>query len=112
MLDNLLNIGSLRTAVTLDDLKRNFLAFVERPVAVLTNGRKVHKYIVSAFPFDESIAFLRAKPLDRSLKHAHLLNKTTNQQLNTSIPPYSHQGNTKAASIAKYITLERLIDQE
>mgnify|MGYP007135843279 CR=1 FL=1 len=59
----LYDILSLRSAIALNHVKLNPLAFVQRLVSVAHDCAKVYEYVVSAFHLDKTEAFLRVKPL-------------------------------------------------
>jgi hypothetical protein len=53
----------LRSFVSLNNVKVDFIAFLQTLISIELNGAEVHKYIGPAFPPDESISFCVVKPL-------------------------------------------------
>ena len=59
-------IGGLRAAVSLNHIKFDTLALVERSETFAINGAVVHKDITAVFPLQEAVTLFRTKPLDSS----------------------------------------------
>ena len=65
-------IGSLRTAITLGDLKFNGLTFIECLEALTLNGRVVNEYVLAIICCDEAITLLSVEPFDLTCCHSLL----------------------------------------
>ena len=63
-------IGSLRTAITLGDLKFNGLTFIECLEALTLNGRVVNEYVLAIICSDEAITLLSVEPFDLTCCHS------------------------------------------
>jgi hypothetical protein len=61
------HVRRLRTALALDDIELNLLAFFEGAITFAVNGGIVDEYVVAAFDTDEAVPFLSVEPLHSSL---------------------------------------------
>jgi len=68
-------VFSLWSAVALNNVELNALAFVKRFEAVAYDCAEMYEYVISAFNFDESEAFLCVKPFNCSCLHGEFLQK-------------------------------------
>ena len=63
------NVRCLHSALTLGQIIRNTLAFVQCLESFALNSGEVNKYILSVFTCDESIAFFCVEPLNCTLHY-------------------------------------------
>lgn len=63
------DVLGLRTAVALNYVEFNALAFVQRLVAIAYDCAEVNEYIVAAFNFDKTETFFRVEPFHRTCLH-------------------------------------------
>ena len=61
------NVGGLKTLGAFFDRKLNLLTFGQVAKPITLDGRKMHKYIRSAFAGDEPETFFAVEPLDCAL---------------------------------------------
>src|SRR5215831_3775349 len=66
------HVLGLQTFWPLPHLELHRRAFIQTPVSIVPNRRKMNKHIIATGPLDESIAFSGIKPLDSSF-FLHLL---------------------------------------
>ena len=64
-----LNVFCLEPLGSADDAELHRLAFLKAAEALRLDGRKMHKYVLTALPSDEAKAFGVVEPLHCSLFH-------------------------------------------
>jgi hypothetical protein len=62
-----LNVGSLRSTLTFDDVEFDSLAFLQSTEPVTQNGGVVNEYVAATLHLDEPITLLSIEPLYCSL---------------------------------------------